>query len=284
MSGPVRIWRRQLVQASVAACALLAAAAPARAEEQPGLSGRVMQWFGVGGDAGKEQAPPADATKPAATPAPKAAEPPAEQLTLPEGGTYIPGANVIIVGGGPMQGRVLKMMGLTGDDPAEAAAAAEAARQKALASGITECPDIVVDGSGAEMRSPVDADASSVAYQLSITRTARECALTGENVAMRVGVLGAAMLGPVGKPGDYFGNLRVAVRRKSDNKLFGEKTYRIGAKIAPNQSRADFTLLVEDLSAPFVSAKAAEDYEILIGFTSAAGDGAKKHGKKKAGG
>ncbi len=281
MNGPVRIWRRRFAKASVAACALLAAAAPAQTQEQPGITGRVMQWFGGGGDAGKDQAPPAEAPKPATAPAPAAAEPAAQPL--PEG-TYIPGANVLVVGGGPVQSRVLKMMGLTGDNPAEAATAAETSRQKALASGIAECPDIVVDGSGAELRSPAGADASSVAYQLSITRTARECALAGEEISMRVGVLGAAMLGPVGKPGDYFGNLRVAVRRKSDNKLFGEKTYRIGAKIAPNQSRADFTLLVEDLSAPFVNAKAAEDYEILLGFTSAASDAEKKRPKKKAGG
>lgn len=280
MSGPAGIWRRRLAQASVAACALLAAATPARAEEQQPLSGRVMQWFGVGGDASKDLAPPPEAPKPAA--ASPAAAPATEPLSE---GTYIPGANVVIVGGGPMQNRVLKMMGLTGGDEApDGAAAAETAQKKALASGITECPDIVFDGSGAEMRSPADADASSVAYQLSITRTARECALAGENVSMRVGVLGAAMLGPVGKPGDYFGTVHIAVRRKSDNKLFGDKTYRVGAKIAPSQSRADFTLLVEDLSAPFVNAKAADDYEILLGFTSAANDAAKKRPKKKAGG
>ena len=133
------------------------------------------------------------------------------------------------------------------------------------------------------MRSPPGADASSVAYQISITRMARECALDAdrENVAMRVGLLGAAMLGPAGKPGGYFGSLRVALRRKSDNEVLGEKTYRVGATIPANQSRADFTLLVEDLSVPFVNAKAAEDYEILIGFTKGeAGDGEKKRRKR----
>jgi hypothetical protein len=46
-------------------------------------------------------------------------------------------------------------------------------------------------------------------------------------------------------------------------------------------SRADFTLLVEDLSAPFVNGKAAEDYEVLIGFTQgSAGDGEKKRRKR----
>ncbi len=256
--------RRRRTQGLVAACALLVALGAARAEDSQPLSGRVMQWFGLGGAQGQgsdaSRAEPADAPPPA----PKADETSAQPL--PEG-TYIPGANVIIVGDGPVQSRVLKMMGLTGGDDAADGAAAEAARKKALASGITECPDIVVDGSGAEMRSPTGADASSVAYQISITRMARECGLAGENLSVRVGLLGAAMLGPAGKPGGYFGSLRVALRRKSDNRLFGEKTYRVGATIPANQSRADFTLLVEDLSAPFVNAKAAEDYEVLVGFT-----------------
>ena len=269
--------RRRLAQASVAACALLAALGPARAEDSQPLSGRVMEWFGAGGDASKDQAAPAPAPRtadaPADSPAPATGAPAAE-------GTPIAGTNFVILRGGSGN-PVLKMLGLgRGDD-----APAETARKKALASGITECPDIVVDGGGAEMRSPADADASSVAFQISITRMARECVLAGENISMRVGVLGAAMLGPAGKPGGYFGSVRVALRRKSDNRLFGEKTYRVGATIPANQSRADFTLLVEDLSAPFVNAKAAEDYEVLVGFTKGEADkGEKKRPKKKAGG
>jgi len=273
--------RPQWAKASVAACALLVTLGAARAEDSQPLSGRVMQWFGLGGAASKDQEAPPPAPKPAdATPAAPKTEGAAAEPPLPEG-TYIPGANIIIVGDGPIQSRVLRMMGLGRADGG--ADAAEAARKKALASGITECPDIVVDGAGAEMRSPADADASSVAYQISITRMARECVLAEGNVSMRVGLLGAAMLGPAGKPGGYFGSLRVALRRKNDNRLFGEKTYRVGATIPASQSRADFTLLVDDLSAPFVNAKAAEDYEVLVGFTKGgAGESGKK--RKKTGG
>ena len=273
---------RRLATGPVAACALLLALGSARAEDSQPLSSRMMQWFGLGGGPGKESPAAPKANSPSS--APKADEAPAEPL--PEG-TYIPGANVLIVTGGPVQNRVLKMMGIGGDDAADAAAAAENSRKKALASGITECPDIVVDGAGAEMRSPAGADASNVAYQISITRMARECLLAGENVMMRVGLLGAAMLGPAGKPGGYFGSLRIALRRKSDNQLFGAKTYRVGATIPANQARADFTLLVEDLTAPFVNAKAAEDYEVLVGFTQGGADGAdgdKKPRRKNRGG
>jgi len=287
MSGPRLLLHRRLAEGVISASLLLLAVGPAHAEESQPLSGRVMQWFGLGGggDAKDKEAPPpaAPAQKPAEAPAAAAPSPADSQESeaIP-----VPGGNFVITGTGPVQSRVLKMMGLGGADPASGGdAAAEAARKKALASGITECPDIVVDGAGAEMRSPAGADASSVAYQISITRMARECALAGGDVSVRVGLLGAAMLGPAGKPGGYFGSLRVALRRKNDNRIFGEKTYRVGATIPANQSRADFTLLVEDLSAPFVNAKAGEDYEILVGFTKGdTGDGDKKRPKKKAGG
>jgi hypothetical protein len=271
--------RRRRTQGLVAASALLVALGAAHAEDSQPLSGRVMQWFGVGGDANKDQAPPPPAPKTAdAPPEPATPATPPSPPAIP-----IPGTNVGIVGAGPVQSRVLKMLGLGGSDASTDPAKPGEPGKKA--SEITECPDIVVDGAGAEMRSPAGADASSVAYQISITRTARECALAGENVSVRVGLLGAAVLGPAGKPGDYFGSLRVALRRKTDNRLFGEKTYRVGATIPANQSRADFTLLVEDLSAPFVNAKAAEDYEVLVGFTKGdAGAGEKKRPKKKAGG
>jgi hypothetical protein len=259
MSATTHNLRRRL--ASVAACALLAAPPGAvQAEDSQPLSGRMMQMLGLGGG---QEAPASDAAAPPPAPAPNAAPPPA------------PAPPKVDPSEPPKQSGVLRMLGLVKGPQGEAEVKAK--RE------IAECPDIVVDGAGAEMRSPAGADASSVAYQISITRMARECALDAdrENVAMRVGLLGAAMLGPAGKPGGYFGSLRVALRRKSDNKVLGEKTYRVGATIPANQSRADFTLLVEDLSVPFVNAKAAEDYEILIGFTKGdAGDGEKKRRKR----
>jgi hypothetical protein len=240
------------------ACLLLIAAPAALAEDSQPLSSRMMQMIGLGG--GGSPAPEAQQT-PGATPArPSGTRPMIRDESNRETDQ-------------PSQSRVLRMLHLTKgdpDDPAEKAAR-----------GLVECPEIVVDGTGAEMRSPAGADASSVAYQIGITRMARECVLDGDNIAVRVGLLGAAMLGPAGHPGPYYGSLKVALRRKSDDQLFGAKTYKVGAAIPTSESRADFTLLVENLTVPYISAKSADDYEIVVGFGKGAeaapdGDGAKK--------
>jgi len=234
----------------ISACVLTLAAAPARAEDSQPLSSRMMQMIGLGGGA---DAAPGQPAAPAATARTEPSEP-------------------------PSQSRVLRMLGLAHGGADEA--------NGGKPRGLEECPDILVDGVGAEMRAPANAPASEVAYQIAITRMARECALSGDDISVRVGLLGAAMLGAVGKPGAYYGSIRVALRRKSDNQLFSAKTYRVGATIPAAQSRADFTLLVENLSAPFVSSKAADDYEVLIGFTQGGGGGgageggARKPGRK----
>ena len=92
---------------------------------------------------------------------------------------------------------------------------------------------------------------------------------------------GSAVLGPVGQPGAYYGNLRVALRRKRDEQLFGAKDYRVGADIPAGAARADFTLLVETLEAPFISQRAAEDYEVIVGFKQSGADTATPKPEKK---
>jgi hypothetical protein len=172
----------------------------------------------------------------------------------------------------PAQGsRVLQMLGLTRGSP----------NAPAGKPTLSECPEIVVDGGGAELRAPPGADASSVRYQIAISRTARECAMAGNDIAVKVGIMGSAVLGPVGQPGAYFGNLRVALRRKSDEQLFGAKNYRVGANIPAGAARADFNLLVEGLEAPYISQKAAEDYEVVMGFTQSGAESAAPKSEKK---
>ncbi|MGA8170076.1 MAG: hypothetical protein WB816_04485 [Methylocystis sp.] len=187
-------------------------------------------------------------------------------------GALLPGApEALADDGGSTTNRVLQMFGL-GRGPNDAAKPPPT---------LAECPEIVVDGGSAEFREPPAADASNVRYQVAITRMARECALVGSDISVKVGIMGSAVLGPVGQPGAYFGNVRVALRRKRDEQLFGAKDYRVGATIPSGAARADFSLLVESIEAPFISQKAAEDYEVVVGFTQAAAAAAPKPEKKR---
>jgi len=146
-----------------------------------------------------------------------------------------------------------------------------------------DCPVIVVEDGAQMIRSPAGADAANVHHQVSIKSTARECILDGNNLTIKVGVEGDAMLGPTGAPGSYGGTIRVALRRTKDDSIVTTKNYRVSAAIASGAARADFRLLPDPITVP-ASAKAQEEYEILIGFTDGAADVADKPaGKKKRG-
>ncbi len=248
------------------ACALVSAAPRACAEDAGSSPSRVLQMLGVGGGASDDGAAAASPPAPATSPAPGATSGPA--VASPEGSNS----------------RVLRMLGVVGggasnepEAPSSEASSGGVLRMFSFwrrsngsaAKGLVECPEIVVDGGGADLRAPTGADSSSLRYEIAITRMARECALNGDAISVRVGLQGSAMLGPAGQPGAYYGNVQVALRRKSDAQLFSAKTYRIGAAIPPGAARNEFTLLVEQLEAPFISAKAAEDYEVIVGFTGA---------------
>jgi hypothetical protein len=138
--------------------------------------------------------------------------------------------------------------------------------QKQGASSL-ECPEILVDMGESAVRFPPGADSASVKYQLSLGLLARECTIQDDQIVIKVGVEGAAVLGPLGQPGPYSANLRVAVRRQKDEVILGSKTYRVGAAIPSGATRAEFRIVAEPLSVPYLGQHAADDYEILVGFT-----------------
>ncbi len=130
-----------------------------------------------------------------------------------------------------------------------------------------DCPDIFVDPGTAQTRAPASADAANVRYQLSIGQTARECVIDGDRITIKVGIEGAAMLGPVGQAGAFSGNLRVAVRDRNKDAITSSKNYRVGATVPAGASRAPFSMVADPITLPLVSPKAQNDYEILVGFT-----------------
>jgi hypothetical protein len=131
-----------------------------------------------------------------------------------------------------------------------------------------DCPLLVVDDGGHMLRTPENADAANVHHQVSIKDTARECIINGDQLNIRVGIEGDAVLGPVGAPGTYGATLRIALRRVKDESIVTSKDYRVGATIPAGAARADFHLIADPITIA-ATPKPQDEYDILIGLTNA---------------
>jgi len=144
-----------------------------------------------------------------------------------------------------------------------------------------DCPEILVDTGAATLRAPPGADNSSVRYQLSLSHLARECSVAGDQILIKVGVEGAAMLGPAGQPGAFSGSVKISARRQKDEAILDSKSYRVSATVPAGAARGEFRLIAEPLSVPYLGAQAADDYEILVGFEGGTADKAAPEQKRR---
>lgn len=146
----------------------------------------------------------------------------------------------------------------------------------------TDCPVIVIESGAQMIRSPAGADAANVHHQVSIKSTARECIVDGPNLTIKVGVEGDAMLGPTGAPGSYGGTIRITLQRTVDNSVVSTRNYRVNATIPASAARADFRLIADPIVAP-ASAKAQEEYEIVVALSEGSASAEKPVPKNRKG-
>lgn len=109
----------------------------------------------------------------------------------------------------------------------------------------------------------------SLKYQGEFVRVARECAVVGGNMVMKVGVQGRVIVGPAGGPGQVDVPLRIAVvdEPAGSSKLIVTKLIRIPVTIGAGQGNASFTHIEEGLSFPLPTPTAALDnYIVYVGF------------------
>ena len=118
---------------------------------------------------------------------------------------------------------------------------------------------------------PADSDSTNngamgVRYQGTFVRAARECALVGGNVVMRVGVEGRIIIGPAGGPGQVDVPLRIAVVDESPvrTKPIVTKFVRIPVTVASATDNPTFTHIEEGLSFPMPAN--LDNYLVYIGF------------------
>lgn len=137
-----------------------------------------------------------------------------------------------------------------------------------------ECPIIQVDPGASSVRVASGEGANGVRYQIAVGDVARECAVQGDKLAIRVGVETNVVLGPSGSPGTYSAPLRIAIVRQKDEAVLASKVYQVGGAVgAAGQSQ--FTLVADALSVPYINERAADDYEVVIGFGQG-GSGARR--------
>jgi hypothetical protein len=149
-----------------------------------------------------------------------------------------------------------------------AAPTSQAAAETALAEH--ECPalDIRQGASTLIVNAPAaEPSALTVRYQTSFTRAARECAVVGRSMTMKVGIQGRVIVGPAGGPGKLDVPLRIAVVHESaEPKTIMTKLQRIPVVVGDGQTNVPFTHIEEALTFPLPPRGTLESYIVYIGF------------------
>jgi hypothetical protein len=133
-----------------------------------------------------------------------------------------------------------------------------------------DCPSVEIrQGASTYAQSAEDngSTALSLRYQASFVRFARECALHGGNVTMKVGVEGRLILGPAGTPGELTLPVRLAVVKEGLNpQTIWTKFYMVPATLAPGQENVAFTQVEEDMTFPMPPGNQFDQYVVYVGF------------------
>jgi hypothetical protein len=127
-----------------------------------------------------------------------------------------------------------------------------------------------------------DATAGDLRYQLSFGQTARECAVQGAIMIIKVGVQGRVILGPMGGPGTVDVPLRYAVVREGPQpKTVVTKFKRISVTVAPDQTHVQFVDIEGGLSFPMPLRSELDAYVVYIGFDEIGDKNEKKRPARK---
>ncbi|MCP8939246.1 hypothetical protein NK718_12020 [Alsobacter sp. SYSU M60028] len=121
-----------------------------------------------------------------------------------------------------------------------------------------ECPTVEVLDGGAAMRN--QSAGGDVRSQLSLGETARECHLVGENIVIKIGVQGLALLGPAGSPGTFVAPVRFVAKR--GEKVLVSRLQRTSVTIPAGQAQAQFVMVEDNIVVPAVG----DDLTLIVGF------------------
>jgi hypothetical protein len=127
------------------------------------------------------------------------------------------------------------------------------------------CPAIdVLEGTAAYRQGRADGSASAVTFQASLGRFARECAFSGSQVSIRVGVEGRLLIGAQGRPGTFSVPVRVVVKRRQE--IVTQRFARVQVTVPASDTQADFTHVEENIVLPISQFDPGDEFDIYVGF------------------
>ena len=111
-----------------------------------------------------------------------------------------------------------------------------------------------------------EAVGNDLRYQATISRTARDCTKTGDQITARIGILGRVIVGPAGAPQTVEIPLRVAVVQGGvQEKTIATKVFRTTVTMN-DQNSEPFSLVAEDVVYPVPPGATGDSYIFYIGF------------------
>jgi hypothetical protein len=133
-----------------------------------------------------------------------------------------------------------------------------------------DCPGVEIrQGASTFAQSAGDngSAALSLRYQANFLKFARECALRGGNVTLKVGVEGRVIVGPAGAPGPITLPVRLAVVKEGlEPRTVWTKFYMVPVTLPPGELNVRFTQIEEDMSFPMPPGNELDQYVIYVGF------------------
>ena len=130
-----------------------------------------------------------------------------------------------------------------------------------------ECPGVQIRNGASTWQEPPGGGATDLKYQASLGQMARECAILGDTMTVKLGIEGRLLTGPKGTSGTVDVPLRVALVEEGPKpRSVWTRFYAVPVNIQPGQGGTPFTHVEDDLSFPMPASKNLDAYVIYVGF------------------
>jgi hypothetical protein len=130
-----------------------------------------------------------------------------------------------------------------------------------------DCPAATIRQGASAWAQNAGSGPTNVRYQASIVQIARECAILGSTMTIKVGVEGRVVVGPKGGPGNVAVPIRIAlVQEGPQPRPIVSKFYSVQVNVPQGATQVPFTQVEDDLTFPLPADKNLEKYVIYVGF------------------